>query len=54
MDTILIALITYSTPSDKRERSDRGERVARYGDWSEHVSSSGKYLNGSKAIFVIG
>ncbi|XP_062138053.1 WW domain-containing adapter protein with coiled-coil homolog isoform X2 [Drosophila sulfurigaster albostrigata] len=28
--------------ADKRERSDRGERVARYGDWSEHVSSSGK------------
>ncbi|XP_030378469.1 WW domain-containing adapter protein with coiled-coil homolog [Scaptodrosophila lebanonensis] len=28
--------------TDKRERSDRGERVPRYGDWSEHVSSSGK------------
>ncbi|XP_033169360.1 WW domain-containing adapter protein with coiled-coil homolog isoform X1 [Drosophila mauritiana] len=28
--------------ADKRERSDRGERTARYGDWSEHVSSSGK------------
>lgn len=29
---------------DKRERSDRGERVARYGDWSEHVSSSGMWM----------
>ncbi|XP_034667654.1 WW domain-containing adapter protein with coiled-coil homolog isoform X5 [Drosophila subobscura] len=28
--------------ADKRDRSDRGERTARYGDWSEHVSSSGK------------
>lgn len=26
---------------DKRS-TDRGERIARYGDWSEHVSSSGK------------
>lgn len=24
------------------ERNDRGERIARCGDWSEHVSSSGK------------
>lgn len=42
-----------ATPSDKRERSDRGERVARYGDWSEHVSSSGKYPNGSKTMLSI-
>lgn len=33
----------FAWPVDKRERSDRGERVARYGDWSEHVSSSGNF-----------
>lgn len=27
------------------DRNDRGERIARCGDWSEHVSSSGRISN---------
>lgn len=42
---IIPPLLTHYSSPDKRERSDRGERVARYGDWSEHVSSSGKCLS---------
>lgn len=30
--------------SERGDRSDRSERIARCGDWSEHVSSSGKFF----------
>lgn len=43
MSIALFIIYFFYSPVDKRDRSDRGERVARYGDWSEHVSSSGKW-----------